>query len=578
MIHNVRSSDPRFKTVNFHSGLNILLAERHQAASETDTRNGAGKSSLVLLLHFLLGANVGKSSIFVNEALASLRFTMDFDLGGARTTVERTGALPGNISVTSPALKRSDQLEVGPTREVLKPNDWLALLRRSWFKLDGDAGPSARTLLSYFARRVDDGGFHDAFKHTYQQTPSDYLSAVSYLLGLDWKLASRWDEVREQEKTVHALANALKEGRLGSYALGSVAKLRTEVALAQEKVTTLRSNIGDFRVVESFHELEREANTISARIRRLADENTIDRSLVEQLMSTYELETPPSADDLTAMYEAAGVQLGQLVRRRFEEVLQFHESIVQNRARHLQEQLAQAELRISEREAEQRDLDGRRAEILRTLQSGGALAELSGLQEELGKAQSRLEELRASYKVADQLAVGKAGVKKARQDLHVALQEDHREREAQLDEIIRRFEEFSAHLYEERVGSLYIGASENGPTFSIAIEAGKSKGINNMQVFCFDLLVAEICATRGVGPGFLVHDSHLFDGVDERQVARGLALADEIATLNNFQYIVTMNSDAVPTTFPEGFSPDAHVLDVQLTDAREDGGLFGFRF
>lgn len=578
MIYELRASDPRFKTLTFGPGLNILLAERHEQATDTDTRNGVGKSSFVLLLHFLLGGNAGKSSLFTSESLAAWRFALDFDLGTARTTVERSGEKPSNFIVASAALDASGQLDLGAKSEVIKQNDWLALLRRTWFGLDGDAGPSVRSLLSYFLRRVDDGGFHDPFKHTYQQTPSDYQPAVSYLLDLDWRLAERWEEVRQQEKTVQALANALKEGRLGSYTVGSVAKLRTQVTLAEERVDSLRSNLKEFRLIESFTELEREANTISGAVRRLSDENTMDRALIEQLRSTYEAEAPPSADELTAMYEAAGIQLGDLIRRRFDEVAQFHDSIVQNRTRHLADELGKAEQRIAEREAEQRRLDTRRGEILRTLQSGGALSELTGLQEELGKAQSRLEELRASYKIADQLAVGKAGVKRARQELLVQLQEDQREREPQLGDLIRRFEEFSARLYDERVGSLEIGASENGPTFSIAIDAGKSKGINNMQVFCFDLLVAEVCAQHHRGPGFLVHDSHLFDGVDERQIGRGLALADEIATLNGFQYVVTMNSDAMPTTVPEGFSAEDHVLDVQLTDTVEDGGLFGFRF
>jgi hypothetical protein len=39
-----------------------------------------------------------------------------------------------------------------------------------------------------------------------------------------------------------------------------------------------------------------------------------------------------------------------------------------------------------------------------------------------------------------------------------------------------------------------------------------------------------------------------------------------------------MNSDAMPATVPDGFVPSDHVLDVQLTDTVDDGGLFGFRF
>ena len=96
---------------------------------------------------------------------------------------------------------------------------------------------------------------------------------------------------------------------------------------------------------------------------------------------------------------------------------------------------------------------------------------------------------------------------------------------------------------------------------------------------CFDLMLAEICSEQGRFPGFLVHDSHLFDGVDERQVAKALQLGAERAEKNGFQYIVTLNSDAIPT---EGFSGDfdvmSHVLDTRLTDATDDGGLFGIRF
>lgn len=578
MIHELRASDQRFKKLAFGRGLNIILADRHEQATDTDTRNGVGKSSFVLLLHFLLGGNAGKNSVFTSDALRAWRFSMDFDLGSARATVERSGAKPAHFLLSSSLIDKMGQLDMAQKTDVIKQSDWLALLRRTWFGLEGDTGPSVRSLLSYFLRRVEDGGFHDPFKHAYQQTPTDYQTAVSFLLDLDWRLAERWEEVRQQEKTVQALANALKEGRLGSYTVGSVAKLRTQVALAEERVQELRSNIKGFRVINSFNELEREANSITASIRRLSDENTMDRSLIEQLRSTYEAESPPSADELTAVYEAAGVHFGDLVRRRFDEVAQFHQSIVQNRARHLSEELVRAQRRVVQREVDQRTLDARRGEILQTLQSGGALSELTGLQEELARAQVRLEELRSSYRIADQLAVGRAGVKRARQDLLVQLQEDHREREPQLNDLIRRFEEFSALLYDERVGSLEIGASENGPTFSIAIDAGKSKGINNMQIFCFDLLFGEVCARRGIGPGFLVHDSHLFDGVDERQIGRGLALAEEVATMNDFQYIVTMNSDDMPTTLPEGFSPEEHTLDVRLTDAVEDGGLFGFRF
>lgn len=100
-----------------------------------------------------------------------------------------------------------------------------------------------------------------------------------------------------------------------------------------------------------------------------------------------------------------------------------------------------------------------------------------------------------------------------------------------------------------------------------------------MQIFCFDMMLIELCSKRGTSPGFLIHDSHLFDGVDERQVAKALQLGAEKAESLGFQYIVTMNSDAIPSDgFRRGFDIFDYVLKTRITDAVDDGGLFGVRF
>ena len=172
--------------------------------------------------------------------------------------------------------------ELAP-RQKLRPTDWQSILREAWFGLEGERGPSSRSLLSYFVRRVDDGGFQDAFKHSYQQVPSDYQVAVSFLLDLDWHLASAWDDVRKRDKNVRALSTALKEERLGPYGKESVARLRTEVSVTEGRVDQLRTNVENFHVVEAFADFETEANDLSARIRRLADENAIDAALIERI-------------------------------------------------------------------------------------------------------------------------------------------------------------------------------------------------------------------------------------------------------------------------------------------------------
>ena len=63
-----------------------------------------------------------------------------------------------------------------------------------------------------------------------------------------------------------------------------------------------------------------------------------------------------------------------------------------------------------------------------------------------------------------------------------------------------------------------------------------------MVTFCFEFTVAVTAYRGGRGPDFLVHDSHLFDGVDARQIAEALRIAREVCTEGGLQYIISMNS------------------------------------
>jgi uncharacterized protein YydD (DUF2326 family) len=92
------------------------------------------------------------------------------------------------------------------------------------------------------------------------------------------------------------------------------------------------------------------------------------------------------------------------------------------------------------------------------------------------------------------------------------------------------------------------------------------------------MTLMRLCVKRKISPGFLIHDSHLFDGVDVRQVKKALRIGAEPAKELRFQYIVTMNEDDAFKEKEEGLDLNEYVLPIKLTDATEDGGLFGIRF
>ena len=60
-LYELGSSNCRFKTLRFHEGMNVLLADKTQGSKLGDSRNGAGKTSFVRILRYLLGGRLDDS-------------------------------------------------------------------------------------------------------------------------------------------------------------------------------------------------------------------------------------------------------------------------------------------------------------------------------------------------------------------------------------------------------------------------------------------------------------------------------------------------------------------------------------
>lgn len=585
MMRRISSDLASFKTLSFKPGLNILIADKSDGASDRQSRNGAGKTSFVDLVHFLCGSNAPKDSIFRAPKLIDSTFEILMDVGASEYSVARSGQKPSTIAINGPVESLPIQpkfIEKDGQYEISNEN-WKATLGSCWFDLevppnpDDKNTPTFRTLFAYFARRQGNGAFQTPVQHSSQQQLWDQQVAMSYLLGLDWRIASDLQRLRGKEKLVKELGRAAKSGDLGTF-VGRAADIRTRLAVAERKIERFSSQLQTFQVIPEYRELQIEANEITGKINGLGEENFIDQGLIRDLEESLVEERDPDLSDLSKLYQEAGVVLPDKVRRRFDEVEVFHRTIIENRRSHLTNEITSASQRIQQRERAQSDLDARRRQIMDVLQSGGALEQYTSMREELGRAEAEVEALRQRLTAAETLESSKAELEIERTRLAQALRDDIHERENIVNEAIVVFEELSEALYET-AGSLTIDATTNGPSFEVKIEGQRSKGITNMQIFCFDLMLLELSSRRGRSPGFLIHDSHLFDGVDERQVAKALQLGADRAAEHGYQYIVTMNSDVLPKDgYRSDFDVKTYILDTKLTDATDSGGLFGLRF
>ena len=585
MIRRIASDLESFKTLSFGPGLNILLADKSEGATDRQSRNGAGKTSFVELVHFLCGSNANQKSIFRSDSLIDATFNITIQIDAKEYVVERCGRKPSSITIAGPGITLPIPPKSLPNVGIyeLSNEHWRHTLGHYWFGLntpprqDEKYFPTFRSLFSYFVRRQGSGAFQAPTQHSTMQQIWDQQVAMSYLLNLDWRVSSEIQILRDKEKVVKALGRAARTGDLGPH-FERAADLRTRLAVSSRRTEHLRTELKAFKVVPEYEKLETEANEITGKVNALGEENFVDRRIVSELQASLEEETAPDNTDLTALYKEAGIVLPELVNRRFEEVALFHQTIIANRRSHLMGEITSAKLRVQARERQKSELDIRRGQIMSILHSGGALEQYSAMREELGRAEADVQTLRQRLETAETLESSKAELEIERNQLIRALRNDIHERSTLVDEAILKFEELSEALYE-RAGSLTVDAGSAGPRFEVKIESQRSKGITNMQIFCFDLMLMELCNQKDRAPGFLIHDSHLFDGVDERQVANALQLGAHRAEANNFQYIVTMNSDALPSDgFRLGFDIRKYIVGTRLTDATETGGLFGIRF
>ena len=584
MIHRIYSSLPSFKELRFSTGLNLILAQESPHATKLQTRNGAGKSSSLEIIHFLLGGRVTGESIFKNETLANYTFGMEFDLVQKKTIVERSGKLPTKLHILEADFDSwpisTAQRDFLGTR-LITVDDWKDILGSQLFDLpirakEDKFSPSFRSIFSYFARRERDNGFSTPEKHSSIQPLWNQQVDISYLLGLDWTISQEWQKIRENEKALEIFRDAAKKGTFGKI-IGTSAELRTMVIISEERARKGRDSLINFKVLPEYHELEQETVGLTIQLGEMADENILDQQLIEELERSFQVENPPDISELEKVYSEAGVTLPDAILRRFEEVRNFHTSVIQNRQLYLQSEIAAARNRIADHDSKMKNLENRLSEIMQILQSHGALDQFIKLQAEQSRRESDLQDLKQRFDAAEKIEGQKAELDIQRSQLQIRLRQDFKERASVLDEAILTFEELSNSLYE-KAGSLNINPTSNGPDFQVKIQGDKSIGISKMQIFCFDIMLMQLCARRNIGPGFLIHDSHLFDGVDSRQIAKALTLGAKVASEYGFQYIVTMNDDVLPYQHFIDIDIEKFIVPVKITDETEAGGLFGFRF
>ncbi|MGO9572655.1 MAG: ABC-three component system protein [Desulfomonilaceae bacterium] len=580
MIKKVLANKSSFKSVEFKPGFNVVWADRTKESTKKDSRNGLGKSLLIEIIHFCLGAKASYGKGLLVEPLKGWEFSLVLQLGDEDVTITRAVDRPSVVTVDGDTSSWPIHGEAQKGRLTYGIKEWNILLGHLLLGLtlrdrERKYQPTFHSLISYCIRRGKDA-FSTPFEHYRKQMEWDKQVNNAFLLGLSWEDASDLQDLKDREKGLQDFRNAAKTGVVKEF-IGSLGDLEAQKIRLKAESEHEASALKSFKVLPQYEKVQTEANALTKAIHELVDANTMDRRLVDLYEKNLKEERPPVDESVERLYQEAGISLPGVALRRLEEVREFHKSIVENRRAFLASEIDRLKREIVKRDRLVRRKTDKRALVMEVLRTHGALEEHMLLQTRHMDTINRLNSISTMIENLKTFESSLSDVKIAKEELQKKARRDYEERGIIRERAISLFNEYSERLYNAP-GKLVIDVRPTGLRFDVEIERSGSSGISNMKVFCYDLMLARLWAQRRPSPKMCVHDSIIYDGVDERQRALALEIAAAESHRHNFQYICTLNSDYVPwAEFSKEFDLRKHIR-LRLTDESPEGCLLGIRF
>ena len=557
----------------------MVLADRTKDSTKKDTRNGLGKSTLIDVIHFCLGARFTKSSSRLKHPdLNKISFTLSLELFGK--SIEVTRRTDDATFVTLNGELSDLPLSNNPNRDTvrLSISEWNRFLGQYWFSIPVDSPrqfcPSFRSAISYFVRSGKDA-FADPFRHFRLQAVWDIQVNNAFLLGLVWEDASDWQVLKERKKSLDGLKKAAEAGFLGNV-WGSRGQLEADRIRIEESVKKTAADLKKFKVLSQYRELESRADELSASIESLSDENAVENKMLNMYRESVREEHRATLSSIEEIYNTAKVEFPGAVRKTLEEVESFHSTVIENRRQFLLQEVDRFSKSVTDRVLQIEKLHEQHTHLMGMLNTHGALDQYSKLQQAHYSEVARLHEIENRLSLVRKVEQGKAEIRVESATLEQRAQKNYDEKYPDREAAIALFDANAQALYKV-AGRLMLDIGDTGFKFDVEIERKGSSGISNMEIFCYDLMLAERWSSTRPGSTLLVHDSDIFADVDDRQIAAALELAKEKSQSMGFQYICTFNSDKLPMEeFSNSFKVE-ELTRIRFTDETDEGGLLGIR-
>lgn len=464
----ISSNTEVIREIKFHNGINLIVDETHNDQG-TETGNNVGKTTVLMLVDFCLGADAKQIYTDPEHKKEEYRVVKDFLF---ENNIVITLVLKEELSNEDSPEFRIDRNFLPKKQKIQKINgvdktddEFEEALTELLFPGHFGKKPTFRQIISHNIRYKDLSLTNTLKTLDRYTSDAEYETLYLFLLGCDFDQGNTKQELLSQIGLEQTFKNRLEKDQTKSTYETALAILEGEIDQLNRRKSNLNLNENFEADLDRLNQIKYQINSISAEIGRL----NIRRDLINE--AKRDLEQGASRIDLRQLeqiYQQATDWI-ENIQKTFEELFIFHNQMVAEKVRYIAKDLPRLDKDIKTKAEHLNRLLEQEAVLSAAISHSDSFEELEKLISELNEKYRKKGEFE---NVVQQLTAVEVNLKSLSQRLDVIddslFSEDF---ELKIKEQVNKFNQHFASISQALYGEQY--ALKPEPT---VISSGKYKG------------------------------------------------------------------------------------------------------
>jgi uncharacterized protein YydD (DUF2326 family) len=550
----IENSDGLIRNIPFHAGLNLIVDETPSDDSQV-TGNNVGKTTVLKLIDLCLGGDPKKvytdlenpkiEYADVKSFLIDTKVVVTLTL--CRSLLRETG---DDLVISRNFLSRAQAIRRINGVSYTEPEFEKRLLESLFPKHYGNK-PTFRQIISHNIRYKEPSVSNtlrtlDAFTRN-----EEYEALYLFLLGISFDRTDERQELMGKLRIERSYLHRLEtEATLSKYEI-SLGLVLEEIATLEQRKDKIAQPADIDNKIVALGNTKYRKSVVASELTRLK----VRRDLIgEAVQDVQRRKSDIDVIELRALYAEVSEHFGAAARK-FEELMIFHNRMIEEKARYIAKDLPRIDDEIAHRQSEIAALAALEHTYAKEIADSGAIGELEHVINALNECYRR----KGTYeKGIDLIAKAQGKIREMDEQLstieaQMFSQDAHDRLQQQLSAFNRNFSTISRELYREdyALAAERVTTPRNGQLvyqFSTFNTNNFSSGKKQGEITCFDIAYTLFADEQRIPCyHFLLNDKK--ELMHDNQLARIGVLVDRLS--NHVQFVASILRDKLPPELNE---------------------------